>query len=284
MVGYFLLVAARLSPLENVTGERFDRECRPQHLIPLAQNDTHGVRRVLASHLWDKPPNVLERWEGAHLKVATGVVVSIIALCVGAQGQALRWPTQLQGTRDVEVWGGAVVAQHDGSWAFNTDIWMGGVRYGRILTIPHGQGWLRGNLEWDFGAVPVFLVSQPKAAWGIEVDPIEGRWNFLRTGKSAPYFEMAGGIVVTNSKVPPGDTGTFNVVPKIGVGWQFFTRPQRSLDVSLCAWHLSNAWTAPRNPSINGLQLNFGYHWFKARSVRKTANDGPPQSKGNEKP
>jgi len=176
-----------------------------------------------------------------------------------------------------------VVAQHDGSTAFDTDIWMGGIRYGRILTIPRGKGWVRGALEWDFGLVPLFVVSHPQPAYGFEVDPVEFRWNFVRTGKAAPYFEMAGGIVVTNSKIPPGDTSTLNIVPKIGVGWQIFTRPQRSFEVSLCAWHLSNAWIAPRNPSINGLQLTIGYHWFKPQR-NQAAGNGPRETKGNMKP
>jgi hypothetical protein len=72
--------------------------------------------------------------------------------------------------------------------------------------------------------------------------------------------------VYTSVKIPPGQTSHFNVVPKIGFGWQVFTRPRRSIDVGLHAWHLSNAWTASRNPSANGIQLTIGYHWLRLKN------------------
>ena len=56
---------------------------------------------------------------------------------------------------------------------------------------------------------------------------------------------MAGGIAYSTSKIPPGDTSRWNVVPKVGVGWQIFRGEQRSVDLGIRAWHLSNAWTAP---------------------------------------
>jgi Lipid A 3-O-deacylase (PagL) len=215
---------------------------------------------------------------------ATATIVLAMLFSYVAQGQGFQSPTQLKGTLDAEVWGGAVVAQHDGSTAFNEDIWMGGARLGRMLTAPHGPGWLRGALEWDWGVVPVFVITNLQTAYGFELDPVIGRWNFRRNGRTAPYFEMAGGVVFTNSNVPPGDTSTFNIVPKFGFGWQIFTRPQRSLDVGLYAWHLSNAWTARRNPSVNGLQLTIGYHWFRLHRSRQNGSSGPHQSSGGEKP
>jgi len=72
--------------------------------------------------------------------------------------------------------------------------------------------------------------------------------------------------VYTNRHIPPGQTSNFNVVPKIGLGWQIFHDRLRSVDVGLNLWHLSNAWTAPRNPSANGIQLTLGYHWFELKN------------------
>jgi Lipid A 3-O-deacylase (PagL) len=188
-----------------------------------------------------------------------------------SSGQDLGLPTQLKGTEDAEVWIGGVAAQHDGTTSFNTEVWMGGIRLGRILTAAHGPGWLRGTLQWGIDAIPLFVVSNLQTAYGAEIDPIAFRWNFNHGSRSSPYFEMAGGLVITNSNIPPGHTSNLNVVPKIGFGWQIFRQAQRSIDVGVHAWHLSNAWTAPRNPSVNGIQLTIGYHWFKLKR-RATAN------------
>jgi hypothetical protein len=79
---------------------------------------------------------------------------------------------------------------------------------------------------------------------------------------------MAGGVVLTNSKIPLGDTSKFNVVPKLGFGWQIFRNEQNSIDIGVHAWHLSNAWTATRNPSANGIQVTLGYHWFRTRTTQ----------------
>ena len=190
-------------------------------------------------------------------------------------------PTQMKGTRDIEIWTGAVAAQHDGSTTFNTDVWMAGARFGRILTAPHGPGWLRGTLQWNAGIVPVFVVTNLQTAYGVELEPVVGRWNFSHRGKTAPYFEMAGGVVFTTKKIPPGDTSRINVVPSFGFGWQFFRHADRSMDVAVHAWHLSNAWTAPRNPSANGILVTIGYHWFAPRrSARATSNTTGQDTQG----
>jgi hypothetical protein len=76
---------------------------------------------------------------------------------------------------------------------------------------------------------------------------------------------MAGGLAYTNTRIPPGDTSRLNAVSKVGVGWHIFRRERRAIDVGVFAWHLSNAWTAPRNPSANGLMFTVGHTWFGRR-------------------
>src|SRR5271166_1408301 len=186
-------------------------------------------------------------------------------------------PTQVKGTKDTEIWAGGVVAQHDGSTTFNSEYFMAGGRFGRILTVPHGPGWLRGTLQWSFDVIPVFVATNLQSAYGAEIDPIVLRWNFGSSKRTATYFEMAGGIVYTNEKIPPGDTSRFNVVPSCGFGWQFFRHAQRSVDLGVHAWHFSNAWTAPRNPSSNGILITIGYHWFAPKLTRSTLrSEGEP--------
>lgn len=215
------------------------------------------------------------------LKVLTATMTLTTFLCGMAGAQQFEPPTLWKGTEDTGIWLGVVPAQHDGSTSFNTMFWMGGVRLGRVLTSAHGPGWLRGTLQWSMDAVPIFIISNLQSAYGVEFDPVVWRWNFQHRGTTAPYFEVAGGVALTNSKVPEGDTSRFNIVPKIGFGWQIFKQKQNSIDVGVYAWHLSNAWTAPRNPSANGIQLTLGYHWFRARNPR-TARGLQPSENGSE--
>jgi hypothetical protein len=205
------------------------------------------------------------------LKVFITTIMLTTLLCGITAAQQSQVPVLFKGTEDAAIWFGLVPAQHDGSTSFNTDFWMGGVRFGRVLTAAHGPGWLRGSLQWNINAVPLFIISNLQRTYGAEIDPLVWRWNFKPRGTTAPYFEMAAGIAATHSKVPVGDTSQFNIVPKIGFGWQIFRRAQNSIDLGIYAWHLSNAWTAPRNPSANGIQLTIGYHWYKTQNAA-TAN------------
>lgn len=212
----------------------------------------------------------------------TGIVIALSVLSSGIlSGQDFVAPTQIKGTKDTQIWVGGVAAQHDGTITFNTDVWMAGVCFGRVLTAAHGPGWLRGTLQWDIDLIPLLVFTNLQTAYGAEIDPIVGRWNFQRKGRTAPYFEMAGGIALTNTKIPPGDTSKFNVVPKVGFGWQVFRHAQRSIDVGVRAWHLSNAWTAPRNPSANGIQLTLGFHWFGPSTGSRVKDGGNTDKTAN---
>ena len=214
--------------------------------------------------------------------VAIGVTLAVLSSSM-LSGQDFVSPTQMKGTKDAQIWAGFVAAQHDGTTTFNTDVWMGGARFGRILTAEHGPGWLRGTLQWSFGVIPLFVVSNLQTAYGGEIEPVVGRWNFKHKGRVAPYFEMAGGIAFTNSKIPPGDTSNINVVPSFGFGWQVFRHAQRSIDVGVHAWHLSNAWTAPRNPSANGILFTIGYHWYRQKNHPTASHEGGSEPNGGPK-
>ena len=210
----------------------------------------------------------------------TIAIAMLIALLAAATLSAQNFvaPTQTKGAKDIEVWSGLVVAQHDGSTAFNNDFWMAGLRFGHVMTAVHGSGWRRGSLQWDFDLMPVFVVSNLQSAHGFEINPIVARWNFASSGRVASYFEMSGGFAFTNMKIPPGDTSKFNFVGSIGYGWQIFRHQQRAIDVGVHAWHLSNAWTAPRNPSANGIQVTLGYHWYGVRPQRSANSAGESES------
>lgn len=87
----------------------------------------------------------------------------------------------------------------------HTGVWTAGVRYGWILTGPHGPGFLRGRFEYAVDAVPVFMVFQPtNTAYGAALNPFALKWNFDTHGSVVPYVELGGGALFTNVQVPAG--------------------------------------------------------------------------------
>ena len=69
----------------------------------------------------------------------------------------------------------------------DTGVWNVGLRYGWILTRPHGPGFLKGRFEYALDAVPVFLVFQPaNTAFGAGVNPVNLKWDFATRGTACP--------------------------------------------------------------------------------------------------
>jgi hypothetical protein len=63
---------------------------------------------------------------------------------------------------------------------------------------------------------------------------------------------------------PNGETSVWNFTPQFGVGAHYFTRPNRSIDFSANAIHISSASLGDRNPGVNAsVQFSIGYTWWK---------------------
>ncbi|QHN03129.1 acyloxyacyl hydrolase [Granulicella sp. WH15] len=178
-----------------------------------------------------------------------------------------------------------------------------GVHAGRILTGNFGPGPLRGNFEYAVEAFPFWQSYTPKfqkvdctqaansalincsqpytvggTYTGASITPIIIRWNFARHGRFTPWAQAAGGVLWTNHKYPAygdtttnlntngpnGDASVWNFTPQGGVGFHYFTRPNRSVDFSANAVHISSASLGDRNPGVNvSLQFTLGYTWWK---------------------
>ena len=63
------------------------------------------------------------------------------------------------GGHEVQLWTGGGYTVPGGTK--NTGVWNAGLRYGWILTRPHGPGFLKGRFEYAVDGIPVFLVFQP---------------------------------------------------------------------------------------------------------------------------
>jgi hypothetical protein len=109
---------------------------------------------------------------------------------------------------------------------------------------------------------------------GVSVTPVVFRWNFRPEARRlTPWFQAAAGVVYTTHKFPPtvevpegtpGGTSVFNFRSGGGMGFHYFTRPRRSIDVLLSAEHISSASLGDKNPGVNAsLQLQLGYTWWK---------------------
>jgi hypothetical protein len=76
-----------------------------------------------------------------------------------------------EGGRELQVWTGGGYSVPGGTK--DTGVWNAGVRYGWILTAPHGPGFLCGRFEVAVDAVPAFVVFQPaNTAYGAGVNPV----------------------------------------------------------------------------------------------------------------
>ena len=219
----------------------------------------------------DKPAflwidNTLAAYRKLLSKTIAGAML-LLMLAGPALGQESRPPVNVKGTTDIEVLGGGAFG-----WPFGaiqtgpggtSEAWLAGARLGRILTDPHGPGFLRGSLQYSFGVFPVFVFTAPRSVYGGGFDAFVLRWNFSGGRRLAPYAEISGGAEVTTQDVPEPNTSFFNFTAKYIMGVQKPVGQRSAVDLSVGFWHLSNANLGNHNPSLNGVQLLVGYHWYK---------------------
>ncbi len=166
------------------------------------------------------------------------------------------------GGREIGVWAGGGHSVSGGT--SKTGVFSTGLRYGWILTGIHGPGFLKGQFEYAVDAVPIFLVFQPaNTAFGMGLSPLTLKWDLVRRGRFVPYFELGGGVLVTNHEVPTG-TSSINFTPGAAVGvhrlgdkftWSLEARFQ----------HISDAGLSGFNPGINTVQVRLGIGVFKRK-------------------
>ena len=169
-----------------------------------------------------------------------------------------------------------------------------GFQLGKPITPPIRAGLFSGQFELGANIMPLWQAYTPAAHTGtfvfqgqtfvapvgggtytgVSLTPVIMRWNFMtRSRHLQPWFQGAGGLIYTTHKFPPdilvshgtpGGTSVFNFAPQGGIGFHYFTRPKRSIDVGLNAVHISSASLGDRNPGVNAsLQVQVGYTFWK---------------------
>jgi hypothetical protein len=109
---------------------------------------------------------------------------------------------------------------------------------------------------------------------GASLTPVIFRWNFLTGSRRfQPWFQGAGGLIYTTHKFPPdlllphgqpGGTSVFNFSPQGGIGFHYFIRSRRSIDLGVNAVHISSASLGDHNPGVNAsIQVQVGYTFWK---------------------
>ena len=164
-----------------------------------------------------------------------------------------------QGSNEVQVWssGGHSVSGGRG----NTVIWNAGLRYGWVLTDAHLPGILKGRFEYALDAVPAYLIFQPTGtAYGVGINPLNLKWNFVARGRWSPYLELSGGTLFTTSKVP-ANTSSVNFASGAALGTHILG-PKYSWAIEARYLHISNAGLGDLNPGVNTFEVRLGIGKF----------------------
>src|SRR5271165_2425788 len=145
----------------------------------------------------------------------------------------------------------------------STQTMIVGGRLGRVLTHELGSNALRGSLEMDFDAIPLYeFWVGGNAQYAGAINPLIGKWNFTANKSVSPYVAAEGGVVFSPRQLPAPDTSQVNFTSGAEIGLQWFHRPKRSWDFAVKIYHLSNASLGRYNPGINAtVQFTVGYTW-----------------------
>jgi Lipid A 3-O-deacylase (PagL) len=190
------------------------------------------------------------------MKTLFGVVLLFCASLTWTQSRVE------DGGHEVQLWTGGGHSVPGGT--SDTSVWNVGLRYGWILTRPHGPGFLQGRFEYALDAVPAFLVFQPaNTAYGAGFNPLNLKWNFAARGRVVPYFELSGGTLFTNHDVPTG-TNSVNFTSAAALGAHFLGN-SHNWSVEARYLHISNAGLGDSNPGINTVQVRLGIGRFYGR-------------------
>ena len=189
----------------------------------------------------------------------------LIALAISSFGMApaaLAQAGPVEGGHEWQIWTGGGHGTN-GSQS-NDGVWNLGLRYGLILTGPHGPGFLRGRLEYAVEVVPAFVVVQKtNTAYGAGVNPFAFKWALATRSNVVPYIELGGGTLFTNTKVPEG-TSRVNFTSTGAVGLHFL-RSKYNISTELRFMHISNAGLSTPNPGINTIQFRVGFGLFSQK-------------------
>ncbi len=199
---------------------------------------------------------------GSTLKLSPSTRIGILlAVCLVSQFVSAQARPEADGN-EIAIWTGGGHSIPGGRG--DTSAWNLGLRYGRVLTRPHGPGFLNGRFEYAVDIIPAFVVFQKyNTAYGAGFNPVNLKWDFACRNTMAPYIELSGGVLFTNHDVPTG-TNDVNFMPSLAIGTHIL-RAKYNWSVEVRYLHISNAGLSVPNPGINTVQVRLGIGRFFKR-------------------
>ena len=194
------------------------------------------------------------------MKKTFGLMAVLSLLCVLLAPHATAQAGPEGASSEWQVWTGGGHGIN-GSQS-GTGVWNLGLRYGLILTSPHGPGFLRGQLEYAFDVVPAWAIMQKtNTAYGGGVNPFAFKWILSSPKKVKPFFEIEGGTLFTNKDVPEGTSQ----IKFTTSGWfgAHFLGEKHNFSAEVRFQHISNAGMSNPNPGINTIQVRIGFGAFR---------------------
>jgi lipid A 3-O-deacylase len=186
-------------------------------------------------------------------------ILVFLSIVLVANLPALAQSRPEDGGRELQVWSGGGHSVAGGTP--HTTVWNMGLRYGWVLTRPHGPGILKGRFEYVLDATPLFVIWQKyNTAFGGGFSPLGLKWDFASRGPVEPYLELNGGTLFTNQSVPTG-TSAVNFTSAAAFGVHLFGE-KYAWSVEARYMHISNAGLATPNPGINTVQVRVGVGKF----------------------
>ena len=182
--------------------------------------------------------------------------------------------------------GGTAIADHvagaAGRAAAILNFSNAGVRFGRVVNSPHGEGAFTNQLEISSELTPFWQAVYPRqqlvfhssngtqtdpgfgyTTRGVSLTPVQLRLEFVKHSKVVPWVQIGCGVLWTTRDFPTMHTASVNFTPQAGVGFHLFTRRRQSIDIFANAVHISNGNTADSNPGVNvTVQASLGYSWW----------------------
>ena len=184
------------------------------------------------------------------MKVIAAVLLLSLAVCAEARPE--------QDGHELSVWsgGGPSITNRAG----DDGVWNVNLRYGWVLTKPHGPGFLAGRFEYAVDATPLYVVFQRNTVYGAGITPVVLKWNFATRGRIVPYADIQGGVLFTTSDVPAG-TSNINFTPGCSLGTHILGE-RNNISFSVRYGHISNAGLSRFNSGINTIQFTVGLGRF----------------------
>jgi Lipid A 3-O-deacylase (PagL) len=192
-------------------------------------------------------------------KILLGSLLGLLALLAGAGGLWAQGSPE-NSSREWQIWTGGGHGIN-GSTS-ETGVWNLGLRYGLILTSPHGPGFMKGQLEYAFDVVPAWaIVQKTNTAYGGGVNPFAFKWILSEPKKVKPFFEIEGGTLFTNKEVPE-NTSQINFTTSGALGMHILGE-KHAWSAEVRFMHISNAGMTTPNPGINTIQVRIGFGVFR---------------------